>query len=45
MTPRKSIDKELSRERIMDTARNLFVKEGYQNAALKSKFIPSYFDR
>lgn len=35
MTPRKSVDKELSRERIMDTARNLFVKEGYQNVSMR----------
>ncbi|RFU62883.1 TetR/AcrR family transcriptional regulator [Peribacillus glennii] len=35
MTPRKSVETELSRERIMDTARSLFVKEGYQSVSMR----------
>jgi AcrR family transcriptional regulator len=35
MSPRKAVDKELSRERIMDTARTLFAKEGYQNVSMR----------
>ncbi|CAH0345277.1 TetR/AcrR family transcriptional regulator [Bacillus sp. CECT 9360] len=35
MTPRKAVDKELSREIILDTARNLFAKEGYQNVSMR----------
>lgn len=35
MSPRKSVQQELSRERIMDAARTLFVQEGYQNVSMR----------
>ena len=35
MAPRKSVQQELSRTRIMDAARTLFVQEGYQNVSMR----------
>ncbi|MDQ0216094.1 AcrR family transcriptional regulator [Oikeobacillus pervagus] len=35
MSPRKSVDEELSKEKIMDVARGLFVKEGYSNVSMR----------
>jgi AcrR family transcriptional regulator len=35
MSPRKSVANELTRERIMETARNQFVKEGYQHVSMR----------
>ncbi|MBM7703130.1 TetR/AcrR family transcriptional regulator [Metabacillus iocasae] len=35
MSPRKSVEKELTRDMIMDVARKLFVKEGYQHVSMR----------
>ncbi|WP_158735928.1 TetR/AcrR family transcriptional regulator [Alteribacillus sp. YIM 98480] len=35
MSPRKAVDQELSREIIMEAARKLFVKHGYQNVSIR----------
>ncbi|PLS15963.1 TetR/AcrR family transcriptional regulator [Bacillus sp. M6-12] len=35
MSPRKAVDVELSKVRILDTARSLFVKEGYRNVSMR----------
>lgn len=35
MSPRKSVDKELSREMILDVARILFVKDGYEHVSMR----------
>ena len=35
MSPRKSVQQELSREMIMDAARDLFVKKGYQHVSMR----------
>jgi AcrR family transcriptional regulator len=35
MTPRKSVSQELTREMIMEAARNLFVKKGYQHVSMR----------
>ncbi|RFU67902.1 TetR/AcrR family transcriptional regulator [Peribacillus saganii] len=35
MSPRKAVDVELSRSRIMEAARRLFVKEGYRNVSMR----------
>ena len=35
MSPRKSVQRELTREMIMDAARDLFVKKGYQHVSMR----------
>src|SRR3954462_868583 len=35
MSPRKSVQQELTREMIMDAARDLFVKNGYQHVSMR----------
>jgi AcrR family transcriptional regulator len=35
MSPRKSVQQELTREMIMDAARDLFVKKGYQHVSMR----------
>ena len=35
MSPRKSVQRELTREMIMDGARDLFVKKGYQHVSMR----------
>ncbi|RXT06389.1 TetR/AcrR family transcriptional regulator [Ammoniphilus sp. CFH 90114] len=35
MSPRKAVDKELTREMIMNVARMLFVKQGYQHVSMR----------
>ncbi|WP_349408933.1 TetR/AcrR family transcriptional regulator [Pseudalkalibacillus sp. SCS-8] len=35
MAPRKKVEKELTREMIMDAARELFSQEGYQNVSMR----------
>ncbi|ETI69770.1 TetR/AcrR family transcriptional regulator [Neobacillus vireti] len=35
MSPRKSVQKELTREMIMDAARDLFVSKGYQHVSMR----------
>ena len=35
MSPRKSVQQELTREMIMDAARDLFIKKGYQHVSMR----------
>ena len=35
MTPRKAVEQELTREMIMDAAREVFVKQGYQHVSMR----------
>lgn len=35
MSPRKTVQQELSRDRIMDAARELFIKKGYQHVSMR----------
>lgn len=35
MSPRKSVQRELTREMIMDAARDLFIKRGYQHVSMR----------
>src|SRR6478609_6565172 len=35
MSPRKSVEKELTRDTILDTARSLFAQSGYQHVSMR----------
>ena len=35
MSPRKAVKQELTREMIMNVARNLFVQQGYQHTSMR----------
>ena len=35
MTPRKAVDNELTKEMIMDTARELFAEQGFQHVSMR----------